>query len=155
MKKLKKLEEMAFILAALPNDRVSYAKSNGICPPNQMEILNKDKSLFVELVPFIKTLSQETISKMIDEGLVRLLFGRCLDADNQIKLVEYYPSLVEEYLHSLEDKLDDDKGAYLVPEAEELYSQLCDENPSLPKLRRYFKQQKGESPFAALANLLS
>ena len=154
MKKMKKDEEYGFLVNST-NEAMDYVAKVGICPPNQERLFMESREIFYRLAPFCKKISQEVLYHLIEEGSLELVMSRCLSTENQIKFVEKYPEKVQEYLTTLEKSLSSDRGAYLAPEAEELYQQLCEQDDTLPKIKSVFTFTTSNCPFAGLASLLS
>ena len=151
MKKLMRSEEMQFLLS-LTNEKADYVKKYGICPPNQDELFENNPELFRELAPHCKKLSEEILSKMMEqEDFLGLVMTRCLSTPNQLKFIRLWPRKVADYLSTLESNLGDGRGAYLSPEAEEVYDDLCKEDASLTKIERHFTiKSAANCPFAEL-----
>ena len=156
LKKLKKDEEIVLVVNNADNAAREYVAKFGICPPNQVILFKEHRQVFDALAPKCKSLSQEVLGHLIEAGSLEQVMTRCLNEENQLKFVQMYPEKVQEYLSNLEKHLDQNLGAYLTPEAEELYRELCEEDESLPKLQEVFTiKSAGNCPFAGLASLLS
>ena len=156
MKKLKKEEEIVFLVNNADNAAREYVAKFGICPPNQEKMYSEHREVFNQLAPVCRKLSQSVLSEMIESGDLNIVMSRCLDTENQMKFIKMWPKRVVEYLSTLENHVEDGRGAYLTSEAEELYRRLCEEDESLPKLRGVFTPKSvGNCPFAGLASLLS
>lgn len=150
MKKLKKEEELAFLTTASVGERKEYVGKFGICLPNQMKLYHLFDEVFT-----CKNLSQELLSVIMeDEKYLSVVMTKCLSVENQLKFIQLYPDKVAMYLETLEQNLEAGRGAYLSAEAEEVYKNLCEEDPSLPKIKRNFAGSSQNCPFAGLAALL-
>lgn len=156
MKKMKKNQEFEFLVSAPSVEKKEYVSSFGVCAPNQKDLFVEHREVFDELVDECKHLSNEVVSLMIEEekylpNVMRI----CLSRENQIKFVEYWPEKVNEYLQTLEETLPSDRGAYLCLEAEEIYNEFREDDPSLPELKvslsRMNSARSGNMPFAGLA----
>ena len=148
--------ELELLISSSTSEAMEYVTKCGIHPQNQIVLFNEKRQVFDALAPKCKRLSQEVLCRLIKEGSLAQVMTRCLSEENQRKLVQMYPEKVQEYLTTLEKHLDQGRGAYLAPRAEEEYLKLCEVNDQLPKIRRFFtKASTGNSPFEGLASLLS
>ena len=156
MKKLNKQDELNFLKSVDKEGIEAYIKESGICPAVMIQLFEEQKELFEEFVPLCKRIPQEVISKMLEEEkYLPIIMTKCLSTENQLKFVELYPHRVKEYLETLEENLSDGRGAYLSPEAEDFYWRLCEEDSSLPKIKKVFNlKAPTNSPFAGLKDLL-
>jgi len=156
MKKLKKQEELNFIITSEEDIRNEYLKNFGICTPNVKWIFKEHPSLFNQIVGFCKRVPDDVVEEMIeDEKYLPEIMTMCLSEENQIKFVELWPDKVQKYLQTLEENLGDGRGAFLCTEAQNLYDEIREEDPTLPEIKSYFNNNSvSNTPFAALAGLL-
>lgn len=157
MKKLSQECELQLLVSNTSNEVMEYVTQCGIHSQNQVILFKEHRQVFDALAPKCKRLSQELLCNLIEEGSLQFVMSRCMSEENQVKLVQMYPERVQEYLTTLEKHLDQGRGAYLAPRAEEEYLKLCEANETLPKIRRLFtaRASTGNCPFEGLAGLLS
>jgi len=155
MKKLRKEEELNLLINS--SMRIEYAKEFGICAPNLTYLYQEQTEIFNQVIVYCKRIPDEIIEFMIeDEKYLETIMTRCLSEKNQVKFVDFWPEKVKEYLETLENNLTNNGGAFLCSEAQNLYEEIREEDPSLPKIKSYIntKTSTGNCPFAGLVGLI-
>ncbi len=147
---MKRSEEFAAILNGQLDD--NFLATRGICEVHQRELLEKHPELFWEIAPKLKRIASSILMDIVQDypEHIEVIFTRCLPEDVQLAFVENYPEYVAEYLETLQGALSDNRGAYLCKDAEDLYFEFREEDPSLPMIPTLPRAGKSTySPFAA------
>src|SRR5574344_1743582 len=138
MKKMKKEEELMAVLS--DTLECSYLTKFGLCTPTLIELFDNHREIFDKIITLNKKIPQEVIEQVIEsreKSYLPLLKKQCMDAPNQVLFVQIYPNEILDYIQTLEKVLQDGRGAYLTPEAQDEYDAMRKANPSLPEIPRF------------------